>query len=90
MPSMAMKRLGIKSSVDHQENGPLAMPTNHSVLASSLCIFVHCSLGLTGFDSKMKDTVSKSGVEWHLVTKSFKFYLARLLTLLQPNHPIGY
>jgi len=37
-----------------------------------LRIFVDCSLGLTGIDSKMKDTVSKSGIEWHLVTKPFK------------------
>jgi hypothetical protein len=33
---------------------------------------VLCSLGLTGFDSKMDDIVSKPGIEWHLVTKPFK------------------
>lgn len=27
------------------------------------CTFAHCSLGLTGFDSKMNGTVSKPGIE---------------------------
>lgn len=31
-----------------------------------------CSLGLTGFDSKMNGMVSKSGIEWLLVKKSFE------------------
>jgi len=40
--------------------------------AATMRTFAFRSLGLTGIDSKMKDTVSKSGIEWHLVTKPFK------------------
>jgi hypothetical protein len=32
-------------------------------LSKSFPTFVTCSLGLTGFDSKMDDTVSKPGIE---------------------------
>jgi len=32
-------------------------------LGKSLPTFASCSLGLTGFDSKMDDTVSKPGIE---------------------------
>ena len=41
-------------------------------LGKSLPTFASCSLGLTGFDSKMNGTASKPGIEQHLVKKLFK------------------